>query len=190
MFLGTWQLKWAKGLLGPLGNIPKIKRMCSLGALGSCNGQRGGRVACPHQECTNTPTCSVKGWWWPPAIQQTFITCRFHHMLFTYCKHGLCLKCITQFQAPGSTLSLYVSTSVSLSTASISIYLYRSTHLDMHRWFHECIDSWGLRLGGWLLSPKCNLGVNTCAWLLHGQTIPAKQLKRALALHNHTYTTA
>ena len=63
----TWRLQWAKG---------------------------GGRVACPHQECRNTLTCSVKGWWWPPAIKQTFITCRSHQMLFWYCKHGLCLKCI------------------------------------------------------------------------------------------------
>ena len=97
---GTWQLQWAKGLLGPFGKIPKHKIMCSLGPLGSCNGQRGGRVACPHQECTNTLTCSVKGWWWPPAIQQTLITCRFHHMLFTYCKHGLCLKCIHTIPSP------------------------------------------------------------------------------------------
>ena len=103
---------------------------------------------------------------------------------------GCVLSAFTQFQTPSSSVSLYVSTSVSLSTASISIYLYRSIHLDMHPWFHEFIDSWGLSWGGWLLSPKCPLGVNTCAWLVHGQTILAKQLKRALALHNHTYTIA
>ena len=42
MFSGTWQLQWEKGLLGPLGRIPTNRIMCSLGPLGSCNGQRGG----------------------------------------------------------------------------------------------------------------------------------------------------
>ena len=30
-----------------------------------------------NRACRNTFTCSVKAWWWPPAIQQTFITCHF-----------------------------------------------------------------------------------------------------------------
>ena len=86
--------------LGHLAKFQKLKECVRLGHLAVAMGKGVGRVACPHQECTNTLTCSVKGWWWPPAIQQTFITCRFHHMLFTYCKHGLCLKCIHTIPSP------------------------------------------------------------------------------------------
>ena len=86
--------------LGHLAKFQKSKECVRLGHLAVAMGKGVGRVACPHQECTNTLTCLVKGWWWPPAIQQTFITCRFHHMLFTYCKHGLCLKCIHTIPSP------------------------------------------------------------------------------------------
>ena len=86
--------------LGHLAKFQKSKECVRLGHLAVAMGKGVGRVACPHQECTNTLTCLVKGCWWPPAIQQTFITCRFHRMLFTYCKHGLCLKCIHTITSP------------------------------------------------------------------------------------------
>ena len=42
MCLGTWQLQWAKGLLGPLGKIPKIKTCVRLGHLAVAMGKGGG----------------------------------------------------------------------------------------------------------------------------------------------------
>ena len=97
---GHLAVAMGKGLAWATWQNSENKKCVRLGHLAVAMGKGGGRVACPHQECRNTLTCSVKGWWWPPAIQQTFITCRFHHMLFRYCKHGLCLKCIHTIPSP------------------------------------------------------------------------------------------
>ena len=129
---GHLAVAMGKGLAWATWQNSENQKICSLGPLGGCNGQRGGEGGMSTPGMQKHTHMLSQG-----VVVATSHKANIHNLsvpsdVILVLQTWAVSQMHSQFQAPGSIVSLNVFTSVSLPTATISIYLYRSVHLDMH----------------------------------------------------------